>query len=436
MDNIEYLQLRGFIDIPSVRPYQANWLVSQLDEILLKDLELNEIDKKMVSYFHPLVIKDPDFSYFIHAAGEYQTKPELYYAFLDERFGGVVTKNISFSHGLRIRRANELDTLGPRSWKNFQVYLHEGFFQFSSQKIQVSIGRRNFLLATGDTNSLLLSPDMHGHGYDGLYLFIPSRYYEFFTVFTVLDAQQNRYLAVHRIGLNLENFLKLGFSEAILFAGSLEPIYLNFLLPYYLAQWGSYRNDNIMWSLDAQLRIFHSLISAEFLIDDYMYEDDPYPNKLAFKLGFKSLLFEKFFVKLNYTFVDKWVYTHKRFINTYQHKDSPLGFPLGNDVDELSFSVKFMNAYGILPHLFVNYIRKGEGSIFLSYEEEGGTWNPPFPSGIVEKQFEIRAGIDYTLKVNMYISTSIGRRSWTNYGHVSGDDRDETVFDASLWIVL
>lgn len=434
MDNIEYLQLRGFIDIPSVKPYELNWIVPQIDDILIKEVALNELDKKILSFFHPLLIKDPDFSYLLHIGGVYQTKPELYYGLLDERLGGTLSNSITYAHGLSIRRANELDDLGPRPWKDFQVYLHEGLIRFNINKIQLNIGRRNYLLGFADKNSLLLSPDRQG--YDGLYLFIPSRYYEFYTVFTILDAQENRYLSVHRIGLNLKRFLKLGFSEAILFAGSLQPMYLNFLLPYYLAQWGTYRNDNIMWSFDVQINLFNSLIYAEFLIDDYMYEDDPYPDKLAFSLGLKSLIFEKFLVKLNYTAVDKWVYTHKRLVNTYERDGSPLGFPLGNDVDQLNVSCVFMNKYGLYPRFTLQYTRKGEGSIYVPYEQEGGSWTPPFPSGIVEKKLDITAGLQCVLRYRFYIGADFGKEYFYNYNHMSDDDRDEFLFNIAVWVIL
>lgn len=434
MDHIEYLQVRGLIDIPSVRPYEIDWIIPQIDDILIHDVRLHEIDKKIISYFHPLLIKDPSFSYFLHIAGEYQKQPESYYGLLDERLGGTITKNSIYSHGLRVRRANELDSLGPRPWKDFQVYLHEGFIRFNLNKIQFTIGRRNFLLGFAHENSLLLSLDRQG--YDGFYLFWPARYYEFYTIFTILDAAEDRYLSLHRIGLNLKRFLKLGFSEAILFTGSLQPIYLNFLLPYYLAQWGTYRNDNIMWCFDAQINLFHSIIYAEFLVDDYMYEDDPYPDKLAFKLGFKSLFLSKFLVRFDYTYVDKWVYTHKRRANAYEHNGSPLGFPLGNDVDQLNVSCVFMNTYGLYPRVTLQYTRKGEGSISIPYEQEGGSWTPPFPSGVVEKKLDITAGLNCVLRYKFYINIDVGRRYWTNYDHISDDDRDEMLFHISMRMVM
>jgi hypothetical protein len=286
MEEVEYLQLQGLFDLSAFKPYDTEWIINGVDEILIEEITLNAIDKKTISFFSPLLIKDANFSYLLHLAGTYQNEPELYGGFLDERLGGKIVKHLGWAHGMRITRANEIDSLGPKPWNDFQVYLHEGLLRLDLDKVIFDFGRRDFLLGPGDMHSLLLSPDRQA--YDGFFMYIPARYYEFHSIFTVLDAAASRFLSVHRLGFKLKRFLQIGFSEAILFSGSLEPMYLNFFFPYYLAQWGSDRDDNIMWTIDLQLRMFNSILYAELLIDDYMYEDDPdnpYPHKLAYQVG-------------------------------------------------------------------------------------------------------------------------------------------------------
>ena len=434
MEEIEYLQLRGLFDFSSFKPYDTEWIINGVDEILFEEVTLNAIDKKAVSLFSPLLMKDPNFSYLFHLAGTYQNEPELYGGFLDERLGGKIIKHLEWTHGMRIIRTNEIDSLGLKPWNDFQVYLNDGFLRLDFDRVMFDLGRRDFLLGPGEMHSLLLSPDPQA--YDGLFMYIPERHYEFQGTFTVLDAAASRFLSVHRLGFKLERFLRIGFSEAIIFSQSLDPMYLNFFFPYYLAQWGSDRDDNILWALDFQLRMFNSILYAELLIDDYMYEDDDYPHKLAYQVGLKSLLLYSVIAKLNYTFVDKWVYTHDITANAYERNGRCLGFPLGNDVDKLSFSLRYENKYGVRPRLEIDFIRKGEGSIYLPYEVEGGPNNPPFPSGIVERTFEIRCGIDYTLKKRFYVRGNLGKVYMYNADHIPDNDREEWVFDAGLWLVL
>ena len=434
MDDIEYLQLRGFMQMTAIKPYDVDWLIGQIDEIIINDSKLNRTDRKIMSGFSPLLTKNPNFSYLFHVIGRYEGNPEFYSGALDERFGGILLSHLKFSHAMRIRRANTLDTLGPQPWNDFQTYLNEGLLSFNHERFNMDIGRRDVFWGPGAEHSLLLSSAPQG--YDGLHLHVPGQLLEFHGMFAILDAAKSRFLSVHRLGLNLRGFLKIGFSESILSADSLEPSYINFLLPFYLAQWSSYRDDNIMWSIDLQIHLFNSMLYAEFLIDDYMYEDDPNPDKLAYQVGLKSLIVKSLIAHVNYTFVDKWVYTQRQPQNVYEQRGRCLGYPLGNDVDELSFAVKYVNAYGIYPSLSLAYTRKGEGSIFLPYDEEGGPLNPPFPSGVVEKTLEIKLGIDYKFRRNFHLGAEIGQMLRDNVDHITGNDTEDTVFGVSLWLIL
>jgi hypothetical protein len=434
MEDIEYLQLRGFMQMTAIRPYDMEWLIDQIDEVIINENRLNSTDRKVMSSFSPLLVKNPDFSYLLHLTGHYESNPEFYYGALDERFGGTLLTHLKFSHAMRIRRANALDTQGPQPWNDFQSYLNEGLISFDHERVRADVGRRDVFWGPGDEHSLLLSSA--SQGYDGIILSIPGQLLEFSGMFSILDAAKSRFLSVHRLGLNLRGFLKVGFSESILSADSLEPSYINFLLPFYLAQWSSYRDDNIMWSIDLQLHLFNSIFYAELLIDDYMYEDDPYPDKLAYQVGVKSLIARSVIAKLNYTFVDKWVYTQEHPQTVYEQRGRCLGFPLGNDADEISFLLKYVNAHGIFPYFSINYKRKGEGSIFIPFEDEGGSINPPFPSGVVEKTLEIKLGIDYRFRRNLYLGIEIGQARRDNIDHIAGNDADDNVFDVSLWVIL
>ncbi|MBN2621329.1 hypothetical protein JXB22_09610 [candidate division WOR-3 bacterium] len=432
-DRIEYLHTRGLIEVPMSRPYFLHWLVPQIDSIILYERVLTAADRRALELLTPFFTKSETFSATFHLSGLYEKEPLYYHGMLDYRAGGRLFNNLYFSHGMRFQRASEIDSFGPKPWRDLQVYMTEGLIQYYIGSAYVQAGRTNYLHGYGDGSSLLLSLDRQG--YDGCALFIPARFLEFYTIFAVIDAPRERYLTIHRLGLRLGTFLSLGFSEALLFCRPFEPLYVNFLLPYYLTQWGTFRNDNIQWCFDARVRILGTTVFGELLIDDYMFEDDPYPDKLGWKTGFRSCFFDRFMTKFSYTFVDKWVYTHRYTQNIYEKDGLPIGYPLGNDVDRVIFSTSFVNRLHCHPRVYLEYTRKGEGSIFRPYEEEGGTWTPPFPSGVVEKKLDLRFGIEYAFKNNIYIQADIGKVWWENYGHEAGNDVDDTVLTAALWIV-
>jgi hypothetical protein len=130
------------------------------------------------------------------------------------------------------------------------------------------------------------------------------------------------------------------------------------------------------------------------------------------------------------------VYTHDETPNVYDRDGRCLGFPPGNDVDEATFELRFMSRHGVFPHVSVGWLRKGEGSIYLPYEEEGGPINPPFPSGVVDKTLKIKVGVDYTLMRNLYFMMDVGKLYRYNRDHVAGNDNDEFVVNLGFWALL
>lgn len=435
---IDYLQIRGFVDIKAIKPFEFNDIILEIDTLFFYEEKLNKIDKKFISLFGPYLKKSADFYTIFSISGENKNLRDFYGDF-DLNLSGSISDNISFSQGIRFHTGSEIDSTGPRPWKDIvQAYLNEGLLKINSKNATLIIGRRNLFLGCGDEHSLFISPAKEG--YDGFLFLYNGKYYNFYSTFSVLDAENLRFISTHRIGLNLNNF-KLGLSEAILWANELEPLYLNFLLPYYLSQWGISRDDNIMWCIDASAYFSNTLLFGEFLIDDYQFSEPPpgyteYPHKIAFQCGLKKILFEKFYTRFNYTFVDKWVYTHHISANIYENKNISLGFPLGNDVDNLSLRMKYLNNTGIIPTLKLDYTRKGEGSIWLPYEVERGPAYPEFPSGIVENKFVLLPGIEIYLKPGFYLSIAGGKTFYKNFEHHLGYNKQDNFFNTRFWILF
>lgn len=439
MRDIEYFQIRGMIDLPLIKPYSMADLTTQLDRLLMAEYELKPAEKKMLSHFDHLLGKASDFSTLFHVNGSYLREPSRGLGFLDYRLGGRLVDHLRYAQGMRFQADTEVDTvLPPYPWKKYvKAFLNEGLLQVDFERFQFELGRKNLLLGPGDEYGLILSPDRQG--YDGFFVWIPQKLYNFSGVFTMLGTRPGRFLAVHRLGLNLKSF-QLGFSESILWGNELEPVYLNVFLPYYLAQWGLHRDDNIMWQMDASFGFMNTLLYAEFLIDDFQYGKpdgfERFPNKLALQAGIKRIIGGFLVAKLNYTFVDKWVYTQRVAVNAYEKDGLPLGFPLGNDADRWLIDCRFITALGLYPGLKMEYIRQGEGTIFLPYETEQGDPNPPFPSGIVQTTINILPGISYRLMRNYYLQAEGGPQIIRNEGHASGRDLTRFTLSAAVWMVF
>lgn len=430
---IEYLEIDGLIDAEFVKPYSLDRLLDQFEGLVAGDGIYLPVEKKVIASCGSLLNKRPEFSGLVHGLAAYRTDSS-YRCALDSRLGGRLGPGWSWNQGLRFDYVRATDPLGPKPWKDHvQAYLNEGTIGWQTERLALTVGRRNYLISHGTDQSLIFSPAKEG--YDGYCLFLPLKYFDFQTIFSILDSDALRFISLHRIGLNLKNF-SLGFSESILFSGNLEPLYLNFLLPYYLEQWGLGRDDNITWLFDLRADVFNTVFYAELLVDDYMYENDPYPDKLAYQAGAKSLLRSWLLIKFDYAFVDKWVYTHEAISNVYENRGYPIGFPLGNDCDRFSLALKAFTSCGVSPKFEADYVRRGEGSIYLPYEVEGGPWSPPFPSGIVERTLRLSAGLQCQLFDRFFLDASLGRQFIENSRHQLSDDNRETLLGLYLWTVL
>ncbi|MCX7995197.1 MAG: hypothetical protein N3A65_05460 [candidate division WOR-3 bacterium] len=432
---IDYLQVRGLIRAGMLKPFEINAIISEIDTLIFLEEKLNNIDRRIVSLFGPFLRKGTEF-YTNLSINAGRKNKELLFLNLDFQSSGQIKNNSVFSQGIRFHFSSDLDYTGPKPWKDIvQAYLNEGFIKLSDLKITFVMGRRNLLLGPGDEHSLLLSPAKEG--YDGFLFLYQGKYYNFQSTFSVLDARKMRFISTHRIGMDL-NRLQIGFSESILWTEEIEPLYLNFLLPYYLSQWGMDRNDNIMWCFDGLLNFFNTTIYGEFLIDDYQFSEPPagyteYPHKLAFQFGLKKILFEKLFFKFNYTFVDKWVYTHELRKNTYENDSLCLGFTLGNDVDRLTLMIRFLNDKNLFPKLNLEFIRKGEGSLYRPYEVERGPAYPEFPSGVVEKSIFILPGLEFYIQPRFHLNFEAGKKFISNFNHTPSTTKDENQMNIYFW---
>lgn len=435
---IDYLQVRGFNRIKAIKPLEIEDVINEIDTLLLLDEKLNSTDKKLIPSFGILLGKSNEFNTIFNiSAGRKDI--EKFYSDLDFQLSGQIKNNISYAQGIRFHFSSNPDYTGPKPWKDIvQAYLNEGYIKLKDKKTKFTMGRRNLLLGFGDEHSLLLSPTREG--YDGFLLTYEDKYFVFNSTFSVLDTKKMRFISTHRLGLALNKF-QFGFSESILWGGEIEPLYLNFLLPYYLSQWGIDRNDNIMWCFDGSINFSNTILFGEFLIDDYQFSEPPsgyteYPHKLGFQGGIKKIIFEKIFFKVNYTYVDKWVYTHFVPENTYEDDSLCLGFPLGNDADRLSFVVKFFYNTKIFPKIAFEFIRKGEGSIYLPYEIERGPAYPAFPSGIVEKKISIYPGIEFYIHPRFFFNIEAGKKYIFNFAHIPESDKNENIINLWLWFIF
>jgi len=183
-------------------------------------------------------------------------------------------------------------------------------------------------------------------------------------------SEARRFLSAHRITARLGERLRVGLSETVLYGGegrNLDWAYTNPLLVYYGVQWNRRRDDNVLWSADAYLRLHRSAdLFGELLVDDFQYDMETEPNQIGFLFGvrLKSLpRLPGLFVDAEYVRVNNWVYGHDQNWNRYTYGNVLLGHPIGPDGDR--FLLRLLERLD--PRWEVGFDwehrRKGEGRV-------------------------------------------------------------------------
>lgn len=430
---LEFLQAAGLMERRYVTPCDLDHTLEQLENALVSERPLTTAEREALANLRMLLEKSPDFSVILEPRGYYGNERHDRAGYLDTRLGGTILPGITYGQGMTIRYGIEIDSAGPRSWKDrVQAYLTEGSLSYGRDRFGFTVGRRNMSMGPGTVYGLLLAPAVEG--YDGCLFEWDGNYYDFTSSVVLLDALP-RFLATHRLGLRLRG-VTIGFSESVLWTEDVEPLYLNALLPYYLAQWGTGRDDNIMWAFDASFRYAGITPYAELLIDDYQYEEpsgfNDYPHKLAWIVGCRGILFERWLGNVEYTFVDKWVYTQELPQNAYVDDGRCLGYPAGNDADRVAVELRYYAHRRVIPWCAITGTRKGEGSLFIPYESELGPVDPPFPSGIVEKRLGWTIGLNVRPGERLQLELRGGQEKVTNAAHQPGANATSTSFAAGV----
>jgi len=220
---------------------------------------------------------------------------------------------------------------------------------------------------------------------------------------------ENKYLAAHRLELNLWRKLRIGVSESIIFARRFEPIYLNPVQIYTTTEFvipeSRGKNDNVLISGDIDLTLLKNLeIYGEVLIDDYRpfsYSPKNWGNK--FGLLFGGYWVDAFSIadtnlRLEYAFVNQYAYTHSHALNVYTHFNSIIGHQIGTDADNFWFSLKHYFTPHFAMLLEYQLERHGEGNVNKPHPQgapDDDEWE--FLSGVTESTHSICLCASYNL---------------------------------------
>jgi hypothetical protein len=258
----------------------------------------------------------------------------------------------------------------------------------------------------------------------------------------VLDPRLPRRLAGHRLEARLPRGIRAGIAETVLYTmRGVDWAYLLPLSSFYANQYNESGDDNIMWSIDLCVPAAPGLIlSGELLIDDAQYEDDPpAPDKLGFAVA-ADLLVQPWgretMMHAGYTRLDIYTYTHKDSLRTAYLTgtgdptvDRIIGDQLGPDADRWTASLRTPVHPRAVLSVLGAYARRGEGNDMRAWEGTGDP-DPPLPSGAVERETLLTAGLEIDLGRGSSAGAGGGWRSRSGEG---AEGTDSFAWLSLLW---
>lgn len=240
----------------------------------------------------------------------------------------------------------------------------------------------------------------------------------------------NKYLTAHRLEVNLGKGVNIGLQESVVYGQrGLELAYVNPVMFLRSAEHYLGDQDNALMGFDITLNLIEGLkFYNEFLMDDVFLKrlgTKWWGNKFAYHT---SLLWvdpfgiENTSVRLGYTKIKPFVYSHRFPINVYKHYNSSLGSSLKPNSDKWNGAIDYYQTRKLYYSLEIWYDRHG-----TSPEDKivGGEINEPVPNpgdeylgflkGSVEKKKGFKLRVSYEPLRNLFIAANLEIFSGSNF---------------------
>ncbi len=324
-----------------------------------------------------------------------------------------------------------------RTWRGVSASSERAYVKFERPSYSIMLGRRGTAWGRSRWGRLMLSGtaptfdqldakyEVGALSFEAMHAFLE---YEELGTETDLGDAESLFLAGHRMVVR-GKWGSIGLGEAVVYSSVLpDPVYLNPLMPYYLAQHNERSNDNVLWLLDGVYHIRPGLTAyGEFVVDDLQYErSTENPDKYGLTLGgawYGAVRGVDAELTAEYTNVRNWTYTHTQTEHRFAQDGLPIGFELGPDADRFRTEFVFHPAVKWSVGATYEHARTGIGRITDPFEP-GDDPEPTFPSGVVETTDRVGVELGYQSLERLAAGLGAAYESVVNVGNLHGSDDD------------
>ncbi|MBN2104858.1 hypothetical protein JW835_12530 [bacterium] len=297
------------------------------------------------------------------------------------------------------------------SGKNTFTDNASAYFLFHLPHVNIEFGRDEARWGPGQQGNLMLSN--HDAYFDMLRLQVFFTRFQFTSIHGKLNyTQAPKYLAAHRLEFRISPWLSVAGSELVIYGNrDIEPMYLNPLMPYHVAEHHLGDRDNNTMAFDANLFPWknHKLY-LELFLDDYTSSENPltyYGNKWALLVGWRWLDlfgFRGWDLQMEYARIEPYVYTHQDSLNIYQQYGRSIGHWLGPNSDNVHIQIGYWVSRIFNSTFYINRTRHGEGDLYTPANRTEST-RKKFLSGVVESHEIIGFEMEYQLLKDCYLKS-------------------------------
>jgi len=345
---------------------------------------------------------------------------------------------------------HDSDYHGVYEWKNVVADMRAAYFQYTSNRWSLLIGRDFIHWGPGSTGALLTSG--YAPSLDMIKLTLDVWKFRFQAFNSFLERGNetedrekiNRYFSGHRLSFRLP-LAEFAVNEAVMYGGPREVIsatYFNPLIPYYFTDVMQIQNrdDNILLSLEATVYWPRNYrFYGQYLVDEYYYEGENYPKRTALLVGVdwtKAFGWANCWLNLEYVRVDRWTYNYEATSpwNRLNYYNSLLGHPIGPDADLIHVEPEIYLFRNILFRAAFDYSRHGETKIDtpLRLSEHYGETHPHFPFGIVEKTSSLTFQFECAPSASWLANITLQYLSCSNQEHIECNNMSHFAFRVTV----
>jgi hypothetical protein len=334
-----------------------------------------------------------------------------------------------------------------KEWRGIAGYTEQAYLMWRAKFLRVTAGRSYLVNGLDRKGSLIFSPV--GRPMDNFRMEFSLGKINFQFMVAQLDkmGDMNRYLSSHRLGFKSTNF-QISINESILYSGenrSLEFPYINPFIFFHIVQLnGPNMSGNTLGSVDFRFLGNRWSIYGQLLIDDIQLDNevpgDLEPNEVGGTLGldFTDIFnIDGIYIGCEYTAITNRTYKTPSESEWYIHRNVPIGYPLGSDLDRFNLRMKkYLKSWNV--SFEYDFIRKGEGEMdvpwdspWLEYTVEEG-YDEPFPTGIIEYTNNFSIGVEWQPSYKKYIYLVASYSTIENYEHTD-DYKSDFTFILGCW---